>query len=195
MALGAAIALALLGLPWHATTSCLVGWDVGVALYLMLTYRLMAAASVTRIRQRAAIVDEGAAALLILTTAAALASLVAIVIELGHAPRLSQIALAISTIVLSWAFMHSIFALHYAHEFYGEGSDKRKGGLIFPGTDEPDYWDFLYYSLVVAMTAQVSDVQIASKAIRRLTTLHGVVSFFFNVTVLALTVNIVSSRM
>jgi uncharacterized membrane protein len=97
----------------------------------------------TRIRQRAAIVDEGAAALLILTPAAALASLVAVVIELGHAPSLSQNALAISTIVLSWAFMHSIFALHYAHEFYGEGRDDRMGGLIFPGKDKPDYWELL----------------------------------------------------
>ena len=195
IALGTAIALTLLALPWRLATRVLSGWDAGVVLYLVLTYRVMARASVARIRQRAAIVDEGAVALLILTPAAALASLVAVVIELGHAPSLSQIALAISTIVLSWAFMHSIFALHYAHEFYGEGRDDQMGGLIFPGKDEPDYWDFLYYSLVVAMTAQVSDVQITSKIIRRLTTLHGAVSFFFNATVLALTVNIVSSRM
>jgi uncharacterized membrane protein len=195
IAFGTAIALTLLAFPWRMATCVLAGWDAGVALYLVLTYRVMANASVASIRQRAAIVDEGAAALLILTPAAALASLVAVVIELGHAPSLSQISLAISTIVLSWAFMHSIFALHYAHEFYGEGRDYRMGGLIFPGNDEPDYWDFLYYSLVVAMTAQVSDVQITSKIIRRLTTMHGAVSFFFNATVLALTVNIVSSRM
>ena len=69
------------------------------------------------------------------------------------------------------------------------------GGLVFPGSEDPDYWDFLYYSLVVAMTAQVSDVQITSKTIRRLTTLHGAISFFFNATVLALTVDIVSSLM
>jgi len=195
IAVGAAIALALLGLPWRIATRLLVGWDAAVALYLVLTYRVMADASVARIRERAAIVDEGATALLILTPAAALASLVAVVIELGHAPSLTQITLAIRTIVLSWAFMHSIFALHYAHEFYGEGRDDSIGGLIFPGKDDPDYWDFLYYSLVVAMTAQVSDVQITSKTIRRLTTLHGAISFFFNATVLALTVNIVSSRM
>jgi len=86
--------------------------------------------------------------------------------------------------------MHWIFPLHYAREFYGASGDKHAGGLLFPGKEEPDYWDFLYYSLVVAMTAQVSDVQITSKAIRRLTTVHGVASFFLNVTVLALTVNI-----
>jgi uncharacterized membrane protein len=91
--------------------------------------------------------------------------------------------------------MHTMFALHYAHEFYGEGADDRKGGLVFPGNEDPDYWDFLYFSLVVAMTAQVSDVQITSKTIRRLTTMHGTISFFFNATVLALAVNIVSSLM
>jgi uncharacterized membrane protein len=95
----------------------------------------------------------------------------------------------------SWTFMHTMFALHYAHEFYGEGADDQTGGLVFPGNEDPDYWDFLYYSLVVAMTAQVSDVQITSKTIRRLTTLHGAISFFFNATVLALAVNIVSSLM
>ena len=91
--------------------------------------------------------------------------------------------------------MHWIFALHYAREFYGGAREKPAGGLVFPGKEDPDYWDFLYYSLVVAMTAQVSDVQITSKAIRRLTTVHGVASFFFNLTVLALAVNIVSSLM
>ena len=82
--------------------------------------------------------------------------------------------------------MHWIFALHYAREFYGASGDKHAGGLLFPGKEDPDYWDFLYYSLVVAMTAQVSDVQITSKTIRRLTTVHGVASFFFNVAVLLL---------
>jgi uncharacterized membrane protein len=83
----------------------------------------------------------------------------------------------------------------YAREFYGVRGDKRSGGLVFPGNQDPDYWDFLYYSLVVAMTAQVSDVQITNKTIRRLTSVHGVVSLFFNVAVLALSMNIVSSLM
>jgi uncharacterized membrane protein len=181
-ALGTAVTLALLAVPWRTPTRVLLGWDAGVGLYLALTYGVMANASIAKIRQRAAIVDEGALAVLVLTTAAALASLVAVLAELGHVPNLSQIALG-------------IFALHYAHEFYGEGSDHRTGGLVFLGDQDPDYWDFVYYSLVVAMTAQVSDVQITSKTIRRLTALHGVVSFFFNVTVLALTVNIISSLM
>jgi len=176
-------------------TRLLVGWDSGVVLYLALVYSYMAHASIARMRQRAAIDDEGAIALLVLTTTAALASLAAVVAEIGQARDPYHVVLGMGTILLSWTFMHSIFALHYAREFFGKGYDERTGGLVFPGKEDPDYWDFLYYSLVVAMTAQVSDVQITSKTIRRLTTVHGVISFFFNLTVLALTVNIVSSLM
>jgi uncharacterized membrane protein len=199
LALGLAVMIASFALPWRVPTRILTAWDIGAALYLALTYRTMAHATVSQIRRRAAIVDEGALAIPVLTTFAAVASLAAIIAELGHAPNSqglsgwSEVALGMGTILLSWAFMHTIFALHYAHEFYGGGRDDRIGGLMFPGNEEPDYWDFLYFSVVIAMTSQVSDVQITSKSIRRLTTVHGIVSFFFNLTVLALTVNMVSN--
>lgn len=192
-AFGAVVTLALLALPWRMSTRILIGWDSGVLLYLVLIFVVMARASIDNIRQRAAVEDEGAITLLALTTAAALASLAAVFEVLGHAPGPYRVALGTGTILLSWAFMHSIFALHYAREFYDESGDERIGGLVFPGDQKPDYWDFMYYSFVVAMTAQVSDVQITSKAIRRLTTVHGAISFFFNLTVLALGVNIVSA--
>ena len=192
---GLAVTLLLLALPWRNPTRILVGWDGGVGLYLALIVWMMAHSSIDRIRQRACVEDEGAIALLVLTTASALASLAAVILELGHAPSAYQVTLGAVTILLSWGFMHVIFALHYAHEFYGEGADDQTGGLEFPGKEEPDYWDFVYYSLVVAMTAQVSDVQITSKTMRRLTTVQGIIAFFFNVTVLALTVNIVSAMM
>ena len=116
-------------------TRILVGWDIGVALYLVLSYGATAHASVTTIRQRAAINDEGAIVLLVLATAAALASLAAVVAELGHTPAQYQVALGVSTILLSWAFMHWIFALHYAHEFYGTGRDKHdRRARISPAT-------------------------------------------------------------
>jgi uncharacterized membrane protein len=89
--------------------------------------------------------------------------------------------------------MHSIFSFHYAHEYYGERRDGAIGGLNFPDDKAPDYLDFLYFSLVIGMTSQVSDVAISSKAIRRMAAIHGVLSFFFNLTVLALTVNMVSN--
>jgi uncharacterized membrane protein len=192
---GIAVTLLLFMLPWRTPTRILVGWDSGISLYLGLIALMVAQASIASMRQRAAVEDEGAIVLLMLAAASALASLAAVVAELGHGPGADRVVLALITILLSWAFMHAIFALHYAREFYGEGRDRKIGGLIFPGDEEPDYWDFLYYSLVVAMTAQVSDVQITSKTIRRLTLAHGTIAFFFNATVLALTVNIISTLM
>jgi uncharacterized membrane protein len=89
--------------------------------------------------------------------------------------------------------VHTIFTFHYAHEYYGERRDGKIGGLLFPGDREPDYRDFLYFSLVIGMTSQVSDVQVTSKVIRRLVAIHGVLSFFFNLVVLALTVNMIAA--
>lgn len=194
-AVGFAAVMLLLVFPLDLATRILIGWDIGVAVYLALICGIMAHESIAKIRHRASTNDEGAIALLVLTTAATMATLAAVIAELGQARGPYQILLGIGTIVFSWAFMHSIFALHYAHEYYGAGRDKQIGGLTFPGKDDPDYWDFLYYSLVVAMTAQVSDVQITSKTIRRLTMVHGTISFFFNTIVLALAVSIVSGVM
>lgn len=181
---------------WRLATRLLVGWDVAVALYLALTFHLIARADVHRIRRRAAQQDEGRFAILILTVASALASLGAIFAELGASARGAgahhpfPLVLATVTIVLSWAFIHVMFALHYAHEFY-EGT---RGGMDFPGGDrEPDYWDFVYFSFVIGMTSQVSDVTVNSKQIRRTVAAHGVVSFMFNAALLALTVNIAAS--
>lgn len=180
-------------------TRILIGWDVGIALYLGLTYPMVVHTGVATIRKRAAEEDEGAFAILLLTIVATMASLVAIVFELGAAKEssglivLGHVVVAMATILLSWTFVHMIFSLHYAHEFYGERRDGQIGGLKFPGDDNPDYWDFLYFSLVIGMTSQVSDVSISSKYIRRVAAVHGVLSFFFNLTVLALTVNLVSS--
>jgi len=194
-AIGVAVMLGLYGIDWRLATKLLVGWDAGVALYLGLTYWMMAYALVSHIRRRAAQQDEGAVALLVLSAMAAIASLVAIIVEVGGAANGSAwggLAFGMGTILLSWLFMHTIFALHYAHEYYGEGRDETIGGLEFPGGQNPDHWDFLYFSFVIAMTSQVSDVQITSKGVRRMVNAHGVLSFFFNVVLLALTINMVS---
>ena len=127
--------------------------------------------------------------------AAAVASLAAIFAELvvarGSEFRGLHIMLAIVTITLSWTFIHVIFALHYAHDYYGSGH--RANGLQFPGDDKPDYWDFVYFSFVLGMTFQVSDVAVTNRAIRRLVVAHGILSFAFNTAILALTVNLASS--
>jgi uncharacterized membrane protein len=190
----------LLGLSGYSpSTRLLTGWDSGVLLYLVSIYAVARRGDIARLRVRAREEDEGAVALLLLTFLAAIASLVAIVIELGeskHATGIGaalRVALGMGTIVLSWLFVHTGFALHYAHEYYGEGRDSVYGGLEFPGKEDPDYWDFLYFSLVIAMTSQVSDVAITSRALRRIVTMQGVLSFFLNLGVLALTVNMIAN--
>jgi uncharacterized membrane protein len=191
------VVIALCPSDWRIATRLLVGWDVGLALYLGLLLRMMSVAEVRHIRMRAKLQDEGQITVLTLTAIAALASLGAIVALLGmseagnRAP--AHLMLAIATIFLSWTFTHSMFALHYAHEFYDENGG-RGGGLIFPGDlKEPDYWDFVYFSFVIGMTSQVSDIAITCRPIRHTVSAHGIISFFFNVTLLALTVNIAAS--
>lgn len=182
---------------WRIATNLLVGWDIGIGLYLILAFRLMARSDVHRLRRRAANQDEGNSVILVLTVAAAIASLGAIFSELGTVEgakrEAGQLILASATVVLSWAFIHSIFALHYAHEFYGDGRDHRTGGMLFPDDQDPDYWDFTYFAFTVGMCAQVSDVTVSSKAIRRTVLAHSVISFLFNVTLVAITVSIAAS--
>jgi len=99
--------------------------------------------------------------------------------------------LAPAAVVFSWCLVHTLFALRYAHIYYGAGEihGTHHGGLEFPGNNIPDYMDFAYYSFVVGMTAQVSDVQVTSRRLRRLTLLHGVISFAFTTIILALTIS------
>ena len=196
-ALGIFVTAALgLSTHWRGATLVLVGWDIGIAVYLVLAFFMMARSDIQGIRRRAADQDDGQFAILVLTVAAALVSLAAIFVELGTSGtggsrQPSHLILATLTIVLSWAFIHTMFALHYAHEFYDESGGR---GLAFPGgEEEPDYWDFVYFALVIGMTSQVSDVGVTSKEVRRTVAAHGVVSFFFNVALLALTVNIAAS--
>jgi uncharacterized membrane protein len=195
IAVGLFVTIGLSLTDWSMATKLLIGWDIGVVLYLLLVYQLMVTCGIDDIRHRAAEDDEGAVALLILTGVSGLAIMGAIVAELSIAKISGQprsgygVAIAMITIFVSWAFVHTIFALHYAHDYYGDKAAKT-GGLSFPGEEAPDYWDFVYFSLVIGMTSQVSDVAITARPLRRLAAAHGVVSFIFNVTLLALMVNI-----
>jgi uncharacterized membrane protein len=183
---------------WRPATRMLAGWDVAVLVYLVLVFEMMARSKVRDIRQRAAQEDAGQFAILVLAVVAGLASLGAILVQLtynGGGREPAQLWLVVATILLSWAFIHTMFALHYAHEFYGE-DEGPAGGLTFPGGDDaPDYWDFVYFAFVIGMTSQVSDVMVTSKEIRRTVIAHGIVSFVFNVALLALTINIASGML
>ena len=175
----------------------LAAWNVAILVYLALAAWVVARHEHSHMRELFAEEDVGAALILAAVIAVAAVSVIAIFAGLGtdnKASRLSPL-LAMLSVVLSWVFIHTIFAFHYAHEYYGETDGRQKGGLLFPKPDgqkkdaPPAYWDFLYFSFVIGMTFQVSDVQITRQSLRRLVLIHGVVSFFYNVAVLALMVN------
>jgi uncharacterized membrane protein len=184
----------LLPTSLRLVTRLLVGWDVFVALYLVLVYTMVLRSGLGYIRRNAVLQDDGRFLIPLLTALGAFATLAAIVSELGGAHRNpQQLIFAVLTIGLSWAAVHTAFALHYAHEYY-RGNEP--GGLQFPSGDrhhDADYWDFVYFSFVIGMTAQVSDVGITDKTIRRTVTAHGIISFIFNTALLALMVNIAAS--
>jgi uncharacterized membrane protein len=175
-------------------TRVLVGWDVFATVYLVLAYIMMARCGHEHIKPSAILQDDGRVLMMIVTQLGALASIAAIVFELGATKKSGPgLTLAVITIALSWTLVHTAFALHYAHDYY-RGS--KPGGLQFPSgdkSDHADYWDFVYFSFVIGMTAQVSDVGITEKRIRRTATVHGIISFVFNTALLALMVNIAAS--
>jgi uncharacterized membrane protein len=192
--IAAAALFLVLPAEWRLSTRMLVAWDVGVTLYLVLAGWMTARASIEDMKQRAEREDEGATAVLALTVGAALASLAAIAAELRgiHGPNdkgeALRLALAGFTILCSWFFVHVIFAIHYAHEFYAEAPDE--GGLMFPHERSPDYLDFLYFAFTIGAAAQTSDVSIDGRRMRRIVLAHTVLSFLFNTTILALAVNV-----
>jgi uncharacterized membrane protein len=169
----------------------------------MLLAQSLSGAEPAAIRERAQRLDAGSFAILLLASAAAVATMAAIgsVMATVHSlPRdqvPAHIAVAALTIVPTWIFLHVVYAVHYAHEYYYDFRVEEgvPGGLIFPSAEKPDYWDFLYFSLVIGMTAQVSDVQVSSQEMRRIVLGHSVLSYFFNTVILALGVNIAASSL
>src|ERR1700731_4236063 len=187
------VAFFLLPGSLRLVTRLLIGWDIFVAIYLVLAYIMMFRCGLAHIKRNAVLQDDGRFLILLVTGLGAFASIAAIVLELGAEHRgAAQLTLAIA---LSWAAVHTTFALHYAHDYY---RGAKPGGLQFPSGDQhdhADYWDFVYFSFVIGMTAQVSDVGITDKTIRRTATAHGIISFIFNTALLALMVNIAASAM
>ncbi|BAI76245.1 hypothetical protein AZL_d04190 (plasmid) [Azospirillum sp. B510] len=184
--------------PWlRPTTALLIGWDLGVVLYILLAGFLMSRATVASMRRRAKLLDPGKWAVLAGAVLAALAALVAIVAELVSAkgsPHEGMAAiLAGATVLLSWTFLHVFFAQLYAHDYWLDGGPARERSLEFPGNEAPDYLEFLYFSFTIGMTAQVSDVTTRGAGMRRLVLMHGALSFLFNTAVLALGVNLAAS--
>ena len=188
------VAFLLLPGSLRLVTRFLIAWDIFASIYLALVFIMVLRSGLAHIKRNAALQDDGALLILMVTALGAFASLAAIVSELGASHHgVPALILATATIALSWATVHMAFSLHYAHEYY---RGAKPGGLQFPSGDQhdhADYWDFVYFSFVIGMTAQVSDVGITDKIIRRTATVHGIISFVYNTALVALMVNIAAS--
>jgi uncharacterized membrane protein len=166
-----------------------VAGDSFFASYLVLIFMMAAQTTPKHLEELSKAEDEGITLITLITFAAVGFSLSAIfgLLNQGGKPAGLALALTIGSAPLGWFMLNAVAAFHYAHRYYLAGH----GGLAFPETPSPGLWDFLYYSFVVGMTAQVSDVQVTSSAMRRLTLAHGIASFFYNTVLIALSVNVV----
>ena len=190
------IALAALpmAIAWHGwALGIMIGFDLAAFVFLAICVPLLRDVGADAMRTAATRNDANRAGLLALSAIVTIAVLAAVATELGAPGRLQAevIALTVATLVLAWLFANSVFALHYAHLYYLPGDDGRDGGgLDVPEMKEPDYWDFVYFAFTLGMTFQTSDVQITSRALRKVATVHSLLAFVFNLGVVAFTVNV-----
>jgi uncharacterized membrane protein len=190
-----ALAGAFLASGMPPPRSLLLAFDIAAATFLVATTLMFTRVKPDLIRAIAADQDEGRWGFLWSGVVVSLVALVALSVELdaGKSGGLIEVILAGISLLLSWLFMNIVFALHYAHEFY-RSKASAPAALEFPGTDAPDYWDFAYFAVVIGMTFQVSDVQISNRSIRHVALAQSVIAFFFNVIIIALSVNVVAGR-
>jgi uncharacterized membrane protein len=203
VAAGVAVTVGLGRLTGDTLLSLAFGWNAGVAVFLALTLTAIGASTMDTMRKRARQQDERGWVLLLMLLGAATISLVVPGMMIGASGARTGVALFLyallgfATVFCSWSLVHIVFALHYAHVYYGDGpvpgGEDPRGGLRFPGEEPPDYWDMLYFSFVIGMTFQVSDVEITSRRMRKLALGHGILSFIFSTVIVALTINFLAS--
>ncbi len=196
MSIGLGIAIALI-LPsiWDPVRRALVGWNVTIYTYLLSMAWLMLRADHAKVKSIAGRQDENAGMVLLGLLLATVLSITAIVVELRQLSGASERELILRvvftafTIIGSWFFAATLFCIHYAHLFYQAPLAEQP--LIFQGAkQEPNYWDFLYFSFTIAVAAQTSDVTINTRPMRKLVLAQSVLSFFFNMVILGLCVNL-----
>jgi len=204
LAYGAAAGIAVGLLPWPLLDGMargVLGWTVGVAVYLALVWSLAYLLDARQTRERAQSLDQPNVLLLVVVLTAVMFSVVAIAMLLQRVRDLSgldrglHVVLALLALAMSWLMIHTVYAVHYAHHYYINEKSRRRDeepALDFPGKAAPGYADFIYYAFVIGMTSQVSDVQVRSPDLRRITLVHSVLSFAFNMLVLALSINVVA---
>ena len=202
LAVAAGVGVELALGPWVGDPHVrfLASWDVAVFVFIALAWAVVRSFDSRATRARAQMYDQSGSVLFLIVVAAAYASLLAItwglqeVRALHGTERALRVVLAMLALGGSWLLIHTVFAFHYARVYYRpeRGADEHARGLRFPGGTEPDYMDFLYYACVIGMTSQVADVAVTNHHMRRLTLVHGVASFAFNLIILALGINLVA---
>ncbi|MGJ4858496.1 DUF1345 domain-containing protein [Labrys sp. KB_33_2] len=191
---GMALGLVIPGLPW--LERLLAGWCLATAIFVVIVSYKLSRLPPDRFSHRADSLDEGAVTILILSMLAAATSFAGVIFELQATKNQADsdslsLPLMVATIVCSWFFIHTIFAIHYAHIYYNDGGRPGKPSLDFGGDPEPpDYWDFVYFSVAIGASSATSDTNLRSRPMRRIVAAHAVFSFFFNATILALAINI-----
>ena len=183
---------------WQWATCLQIGWNIAIWLYLFLTLKMMWRLDSTHILQRAQQQDASKWLILFLVFLTLVMCFIAIIVEVNlfaqsEFVRMGHFILSITTILCAWFFMHTIFAIHYAHDYYLALQQHQEGGLDFPKTSHPTYPDFLYFSYVIGTSAQTADVSISSQPMRVLNTLHIILAYSFNTTILAICINLVAS--
>jgi uncharacterized membrane protein len=201
IAVGAVVFLSTSGLH-RLALQIILTWNAFAFTIILLCWIRIIFTDVRTVLRSAKLQDAGRTAIFLFVIAAACTSLFAVAFLLGTAKGLhgraltGHILLAAGTVVCSWFLVHTVFTMHYAYGYYRQaetaGGIEKGHGLDFPGKREPDFLDFAYFSFVIGMTFQVSDVQISSRRLRRLALVHGLLSFAFNTVILAFAINLVS---
>ena len=191
-----AVCLPYLVTPSNNWVTLIVSWNVGSVMYLILALKMMLEASPARVRMHAISQDAGNYIILSLVILSAIICLIANVMVLGISQKMEgedrvlHIGLAALTIASSWIFTQVMFAIHYAHDYFSAQQMHKDPGLLFPGTEPPDYLDFLYFAAIIGTSGQTADVSVTTRSMRRLALIHCIMAFFFNTTLIALTINI-----
>ena len=180
---------------WSWSTNLLISWNIAVSSYLVKTMTPLWSVDHRHILQHAQQQDASKWIILLLVIMTLLMCLIAIVLELTHLPndptvKYGHLALSLLTIISAWFFMHTVFAIHYAHDYYLALADQQDAGLDFPKTAQPTYPDFLYFSYVIGTSAQTADVSITSRSMRILNILHIILAYGFNTSILAISINV-----
>lgn len=203
--MGAGLAALALTAALDWPQRALSAWCAGIFVYLLLAWWLCHSFDAARTRERAQAQDEPNVVIFLLLLLATLACVAAIALMMQDIDAMQglerglYLALLMTALALSWLFIQAMFTFHYAHRYYqtearqgGQSQTADGPGLLFPGGRDPDYFDFLYYAHVVGMTSQVSDVKAVSSEMRRITLVHSVLAFGFNMLIFALAINVVA---